>query len=86
MSPSATSSASTCHPIAHRTFSQEGFPLYDSDEQVALVLQRAGFTPPKICVFGDSVHPGGQLALAPPAPGRQAGAKRRHTITPPITH
>ena len=69
-------------PIAQRTFSQEGFPLYDSDEQVALVLQRAGFTPPKIRVFGDPAHPGGRLALATPAPGRQAGAKRRHTAAP----
>jgi SAM-dependent methyltransferase len=73
-------------PIAQRTFSQEGFPLYDSDEQVALVLQRAGFTPPKIRVFGDPVHPGGRLALATPAPGRKAGAKRRHTVTTPTTH
>ena len=73
-------------PIAQRTFSQEGFPLYDSDQQVALVLQRAGFTPPKICVFGDPAHPGGRLALATPAPGRQVGAKRRHTVTTPTTH
>jgi SAM-dependent methyltransferase len=66
-------------PIAQRTFPQEGFTVYDSDDQVAVALQHAGFAPPEVRVFGDPAHPGGRLALAAPAPGRQAGAKsRRH--------
>jgi SAM-dependent methyltransferase len=59
-------------PITQRTFPQEGFTLYDSDEQVAAVLQQAGFTPPYVRIFGDPGHPGGRLALATPTPGRQA--------------
>jgi SAM-dependent methyltransferase len=51
-------------PIAQRTFPQEGFTLYDCDDQVAAVLQQAGFTPPEVRVFGDPAHPGGRLALA----------------------
>jgi SAM-dependent methyltransferase len=57
-------------PISQRTFPQEGFTLYDSDDQVAAVLQHAGFTAPEVRVFGDPAHPGGRLALATPAPGR----------------
>ncbi len=70
-------------PIAQRTFPQEGFTLYDSDDQVAAALQHAGFTPPEIRVFGDPAHPGGRLALATPASGPQAGAKSRHTVRTP---
>ena len=57
-------------PVAQRTFPQEGFTLYDRDDQVAAALQHAGFTPPEVRVFGDPAHPGGRLALATPAPGR----------------
>jgi SAM-dependent methyltransferase len=62
-------------PISQRTFPEEGFTVYDSDDQVAMVLQHAGFTPPEVRVFGDPAHPGGRLALATPAPGRQAAAQ-----------
>ena len=58
-------------PISQRTFPQEGFTLYDCDDQVAAVLQQAGFTPPEVRIFGDPGHPGGRLALATP---RQAPA------------
>ncbi len=70
-------------PISQRTFPREGFTLYDSDDQVAAVLQHAGFTPPEVRVFGEPAHPGGRLALAAPAPGRQAGANGRHTASTP---
>ncbi len=55
-------------PIAQRTFPQEGFTLYDSDDHVAAVLHQAGFAPPEIRVFGDPGRPGGRLALATPTP------------------
>ena len=55
-------------PIAQHTFPQEGFTLYDSDNQVAALLQHAGFTTPEVCIFGDPAHPGGRLALATPRP------------------
>jgi SAM-dependent methyltransferase len=72
-------------PIAQRTFPQEGFTLYDSDDQVAAALQHAGFTPPEVRVFGDPAHAGGRLALATPGPGRQAGATGRHTARTPTS-
>jgi len=72
-------------PIAQRTFPQEGFTVYDSDDQVAAALQHAGFTPPKVRIFGDPAHPGGRLALATPAPGRKAGANGRHTARTPAS-
>jgi SAM-dependent methyltransferase len=72
-------------PIAQRTFPQEGFTVYDSDDQVAAALQHAGFTPPKVRIFGDPAHPGGRLALATPAPGRQADANGRHTARRPAS-
>jgi SAM-dependent methyltransferase len=62
--------------IAQRTFPQEGFTVYDSDDQVAAALQHAGFTPPEVRVFGDPAHPGGRVALATPAPGCQAKCGR----------
>ncbi len=79
-------------PITQRTFPREGFTLYDSDDQVAAVLQRAGFAPPQVRVFGDPAHPGGRLALATPAPGRRPGhACHQQTQTtnrkePPCTY
>jgi SAM-dependent methyltransferase len=63
-------------PIAQRTFPREGFTLYDSDDQVAALLQHAGFTAPEVRIFGDPAHPGGRLALATPAPGGQSGTVR----------
>lgn len=59
-------------PIAQRTFPREGFTLYDCDNQVAAVVQQAGFTPPEVRIFGDPGHPGGRFALTTPA--RSAGA------------
>jgi SAM-dependent methyltransferase len=56
-------------PVAQRTFPQEGFAVYDSDDQVAAVLRQAGFDSPEIRVFGDPSRPGGRLALATPTPG-----------------
>ena len=56
-------------PVAQRTFPQEGFAVYDSDDQVAGVLRQAGFASPEISVFGEPGHPGGRLALATPTPG-----------------
>jgi len=52
-------------PISQRNFPEGGFTLY-SDDQVAAVLQQAGFTRPRIRIFGDPGHPGGWLALASP--------------------
>jgi SAM-dependent methyltransferase len=67
-------------PIAQRTFPQQGFTVYDSDDQVAVALQDAGFTPPEVRVFGDPANPGGRLALAAPAPGRcERSAHRQYT-------
>ena len=59
--------------VAQRTFPQEGFTLYDSDDQVAAVLEQAGFTCPAIRIFGVPDRPMGRLALSAPAP-RQATA------------
>jgi SAM-dependent methyltransferase len=53
-------------PIAQRTFPREGFTLYESDDQVAAVLQQAGFAKPEIRIFGDPSHPGGRIALTRP--------------------
>jgi hypothetical protein len=66
-------------PIAQRTVPQEGFTVYDSDDQVAALLERAGFTPPEVRVFGDPGHPAGRLALATPGPCRQPGVAGRRT-------
>jgi SAM-dependent methyltransferase len=58
-------------PVAQRTFPPQGFTLYDCDDQVAAVLEQAGFTRPEIRVFGPPDRPMGRLALGAPAP-RQA--------------
>jgi SAM-dependent methyltransferase len=60
-------------PISQRTFPQEGFTLYDSDDQVAAVVAQAGFTRPEVRIFGAADRPMGRLALSAPAP-RQANA------------
>ena len=60
-------------PISQRTFPQEGFTLYDSDDQVAAVVAQAGFTRPEVRIFGAPDRPMGRLALSAPAP-RQANA------------
>jgi SAM-dependent methyltransferase len=59
--------------VAQRTFPREGFTLYDSDDQVAAVLEQAGFTRPAVRIFGAPDRPKGRLALSAPAP-RQAAA------------
>jgi SAM-dependent methyltransferase len=66
-------------PIAQRTFPQEGFTVYDSDDQVAALLERAGFSPPEVRVFGDPGHPAGRLALATPMPCREPKVAGRRT-------
>ncbi|MDR2985689.1 MAG: class I SAM-dependent methyltransferase [Nocardiopsaceae bacterium] len=63
-------------PIAQRTFPQEGFTVYESDDQVAVVLQDAGFSPPDVRVFGDPANPGGRLALAALAPAQRQLGRR----------
>ena len=59
-------------PLAQRTFPRQGFILYDRDDQVAAVLEQAGFTRPEVRIFGTPDRPMGRLALSAPAPGRAA--------------
>jgi SAM-dependent methyltransferase len=59
-------------PVTQRTFPREGFTLYDSDDQVADVLEQAGFTRPEVRIFGDPDRPMGRLALSAPAPQAHA--------------
>jgi len=54
-------------PPAQRYYPQAGFTLFDSDDQLAAILQQAGFTTPEFRIFGDLDRPGGRLALATPA-------------------
>jgi SAM-dependent methyltransferase len=54
-------------PISQRSFPPQGFILYDSDDQVAAVLQQAGFASPEIRVLGALDRPLGRLALSVPA-------------------
>jgi SAM-dependent methyltransferase len=68
-------------PISQRTFPQEGFTLFDSDDQVAAVLRLAGFARPRVRVFGDPAQPGGRLALAMPESVR-AGRKGQAGSSP----
>jgi hypothetical protein len=53
-------------PISQRAFPPQGF-LYDTDDQLAAVLQQAGFTSPKIRILGAPDRPMGRLALSVPA-------------------
>ena len=57
-------------PLAQRHFPQQGFILYDCDDQVAAVLEQAGFTRPEVRIFGTPDRPMGRLALSAPHPGR----------------
>ena len=57
-------------PLAQRTFPRQGFILYDCDDQVAAVLEQAGFTRPEVRIFGTPDRPMGRLALSAPHPGR----------------
>ena len=59
-------------PLAQRTFPRQGFILYDRDDQVAAVLEQAGFTRPEVQIFGTPDRPMGRLALSAPAPGQAA--------------
>ena len=58
-------------PLAQRTFPREGFTLYDSDNQVAAVLEQAGFTRPEVRICGAPNRPMGRLALSAPAPRQE---------------
>lgn len=53
--------------VSQDAFPAEGYILYDSDEQLAAVLQEAGFAHPDVHVWGDPDRPMGRLALAIPA-------------------
>ena len=69
-------------PITQRTFPQEGFTLYDSDDQVAAALQHAGFTPPRSASSGTRPIPAGGWHWPRPrrAPGRcEKSAHRQNT-------
>ena len=59
-------------PLAQRNFPPQGFTLYDRDDQVAAVLEQAGFTRPEVRIFGTPDRPMGRLALSAPAPERAA--------------
>lgn len=59
-------------PISQRAFPPQGFILYDSDDQLAAVLERAGFTSPQIRIFGAPGRPMGRLALSAPAPPQRS--------------
>jgi len=69
-------------PLAQRTFPQQGFTLYDGDDQIAALLEQAGFTRPEICIFGAPDRPMGRLALSAPAlrRGRELFALARVTM------
>jgi SAM-dependent methyltransferase len=54
-------------PISQRAFPPQGFILYDSDDQLAAVLEQAGFTSPEIRILGAPDRPIGRLALSIPA-------------------
>ena len=51
-------------PIPQRAFPPQGFILYDSDGQLADVLEQAGFTRPEVRIFGTPDRPMGRLALS----------------------
>lgn len=55
-------------PISQRAFPAEGYVLYDSDGQLATVLNTAGFTDPEVHIFGDHDRPLGRLAVSSPIP------------------
>jgi len=54
-------------PISQRAFPSQVFILYDSDDQLAAVLEQAGFTSPEIRILGAPDRPIGRLALSVPA-------------------
>lgn len=47
---------------------QQGFTLYDRDDQVAAVFEQAGFARPAISISGAPDRPMGRLALSTPTP------------------
>lgn len=63
-------------PISQRAFPPQGFILYDSDNQLADVLEQAGFTRPEIRIFGAPDRPMGRLALSAAAPQQETA----HTV------
>ena len=51
-------------PMAQRNFPKEGHLLYDSDDELLILLEAAGFTNVRFVVKGGSEAPEGRLALA----------------------
>jgi SAM-dependent methyltransferase len=51
-------------PMAQRNFPKEGHLLYDSDDELSILLAGAGFTNVRFVVKGGSEAPEGRLALA----------------------
>ncbi len=50
--------------MAQRNFPKEGHLLYDSDDELSILLDAAGFTNVRFVVKGGSEAPAGRLALA----------------------
>lgn len=53
---------------SQRAFPSQGFILYDSDDQVAELLEKAGFTSPEVLISGDDERPQGRLAVTTATP------------------
>jgi SAM-dependent methyltransferase len=51
-------------PMSQRNFPKEGHLLYESDDQLSVLLDAAGFTNVRFVVKGGSEAPAGRLALA----------------------
>jgi SAM-dependent methyltransferase len=51
-------------PVSQRDFAAEGHQLYESDDELRLVLRGAGFETRDVVVMGDPGSPGGRLLLA----------------------
>jgi hypothetical protein len=59
-------------PVTQRSFPDEGFTLYTSDDELAAILATAGFTSPEITIFGHPDSPSGRLALTRPKASERA--------------
>ena len=50
--------------VAQKNFPKEGHVLYESDEELSMLLNAAGFRDVRFVVKGESGAPAGRLALA----------------------